>query len=98
MPDFNVTDELGQPLQAPCIFSLTIPVSLKIKYAYISSYWDRQRTKYMLCSNILENLKWHNSTYAAKEKELNQTCHVCPSPHTNHHIIYNNNMAMNNNV
>lgn len=29
IPDFNVTDELGHPLQAPCIFSLTIPVSLK---------------------------------------------------------------------
>ena len=28
MPDLRVTDELGQPLHAPCILSLTIPVSL----------------------------------------------------------------------
>lgn len=30
MPDFKVTDELGQPLQAPCILSFTIPVSLQV--------------------------------------------------------------------
>ena len=35
MPDFKVTDELGQPLQAPCILSLTIPVSLKSKHQVI---------------------------------------------------------------
>lgn len=29
MPDFRVTDELGQPLHAPCILSLTIPLSLR---------------------------------------------------------------------
>lgn len=29
MPDLRVTEELGQPLQAPCILSFTIPVSLE---------------------------------------------------------------------
>lgn len=50
MPDFRVTAELGQPLHAPCICSLTIPVSLRKQPEGITFMWKlslRQKKMYL---------------------------------------------------
>lgn len=45
MPDFRVTDELGQPLHAPCILNLTIPVSLKDINANDNAKLEKKKTR-----------------------------------------------------